>query len=104
MATLRPSELAVTLSALPGEYGGRDGWVVADEVRHRLELLGFDVTAQMVAARLRAMSRAQQPWVESRPTHIGVREYRVTSFGRSDVANQLRGVHLATPWLPVMRA
>jgi hypothetical protein len=44
--TSAPTELAITMATYPGRYS--DDWVTADEVRHRLRLLGFDCTSQFV--------------------------------------------------------
>lgn len=104
--TPKPTELAVTLAAIPGRYGDRDGWVYADEVRARLARLGFDASSQQVAAWLRKMARTECPWVEARESpHAGqiIRQYRVTRFGKTDIDNRLRGVRLETPWLPTYR-
>lgn len=102
----KPTELTITLAALPG-YGtdyGREGWVYADQVRGRLALLGFDASAQQVAAWLRKMAAAESPWIEVRENlHFPIREYRVTRYGANDVGNRLPGVRLVTPWLPTMR-
>lgn len=103
----RPSELTLTLATLPGDvgsrYGGhRDGWVYADEVRTQLRRLGFTATPQQIAAWLGRMARAECPWVEVRTSH-GIREYRVTRFGATDIFNRLPGVSARTPWLPTMR-
>lgn len=103
----RPSELALTLATLPGDgasrYGGhRDGWVYADEVRTQLRRLGFTATPQQIAAWLGRMARVECPWVEVRTSH-GIREYRVTRFGATDIFNRLPGVSARTPWLPTMR-
>lgn len=94
----RPSELAITLAALPGGFGSREGWMYADEVRGRLGLLGFAPTAQQVAAWLGRMSRVDAPWVEVRE-HYGFKQYRVTRFGRTDIANRIPACRPYTPWL-----
>lgn len=103
--TTRPSELAVTIAALPGRYGERDGWVSADEVRGRLALLGFVCTAQQVAGTLRRMARVDCPWIETRPGRYDgwPTEYRVTQYARTDMSNRLPGVMLQAPWLPTYR-
>lgn len=96
---MKPTELAITLATLPGNYYSADGWVSADEVRTRLKLLGFDATAQQTAAWLRRMALAESPWVECRPQPWGIREYRVTQCGANDVDNRLPGLTLCLPWL-----
>lgn len=95
--TGRPSELAITLATLPGRYGSEDGWQAADQVRHRLGLLGFDATAQQVAAWLGRMARADAPWVERRTVDGHYGEYRVTQWGSNDLDNRLR-LSVDTPW------
>jgi hypothetical protein len=94
----RPSELALTLAALPGRYATSDGWVYADQVRFQLARLGFGASTQQVAAWLGAMSRAEAPWVEVRDGY-GTREYRVTRFGTTDIDNRWPGVRPVAPWL-----
>lgn len=104
MSAVRPTELAITLAALPGRYGEADGWVVTDEVRHRLRLFGFDCSPQFVAAALARMARSDAPWVERRESRWGdLAEYRVTRFGRTDIDNRLASVRALTPWLPTYR-
>lgn len=102
----RPSELAITIAAMPGRYDdGREGWVVADTIRGRLVLLGFECSTQQIASALRRMARVDSPWIEVRPGRWSrPTEYRVTSFGQCDVHNRLPGVSLRTPWLPVYRS
>lgn len=87
-----PPELVVTLAAAGAPFV-TDGWLTADQVAHRLVLLGHAVSAQQAASWLGRMSRADMPWVEVRDRY-GYREYRVTRFGRTDVANRLPGVQL----------
>jgi hypothetical protein len=95
----RPSELALTIAALPGRYA-TDGWVYADNVRHSLRLIGFDLTTQQVAASLARMARTDAPWVERRKAEWhNVWEYRVTHFGLNDLENRL-SLAVSTPWLP----
>lgn len=99
----RPSELAITLAAIPSRWAPPStdgGWVFADEIRARLHLLGFDATTQQVAAWLGRMSRVQCPWIE-RCDNWGDLQYRVTRYGKTDVDNRLPGVRLHTPWLDV---
>jgi hypothetical protein len=99
---MRPSELTVTLAVLPGNRAAEfseDGWVFADDVRSRLRLFGFDVTSQAVAGMLRAMSTCDAPWIESRESAFGMKQYRVTQWGSNDVDNRLPGVRLNAPWL-----
>ena len=83
---MRPTELALTLATLPGPYSLSDGWVFADEVRGKLRLLGFEVSAQQVAAWLGTMGRAESPWIESQPYphNPRYREYRVTRQAVAD--------------------
>src|SRR4051794_18195957 len=98
----RPTQLVLTLAALPGRYRARQGWVVADEVRGRLRLLGFDVRTQQVAAWLGRMARADMPWVERHESY-GVLEYRVTRFGVTDIGNHLPHLRVDAPWIPTYR-
>ncbi len=102
----KPTVLALTLATLPGRYGdGREGWVCADEVAHRLALFGFEPSAQQVAGWLRSAINEDSPCIESRRReYVGVNEYRVTRFGKGEVDNRLgAGVRLFAPWLPTMR-
>ncbi|WP_320672363.1 hypothetical protein [Patulibacter defluvii] len=87
MAADRPSELALTLSALPSS--GHSGWITADEIAARLALLGFRRTAQQLSPLLRQMCEVECPWLERR-TSSGPWLYRVTGYGKTDVRNRLR--------------
>lgn len=87
-ATPRPSELAITVAA----YGTGREWNSADEIRGRLKLLGFDCTAQQVAAWAGRMCRVDAPWLEKREPWGGYSEYRVTRYGLTDIANRLEGL------------
>lgn len=88
MGDSKPTELAITLAALPGNYG--DLWVRANDVSHRLELLGFKYSAQQVASSLARMASVDAPWIEARTERWGnYHEYRVTSYGRTDLHNRL---------------
>lgn len=88
-AVARPTELAITLAALPNRYD-IDGWTYADNVAHRLRDLGFDVSAQRVAAWLLRMSKVDAPWVETQESPWGApRRYRVTRYGRCDIENKI---------------
>lgn len=98
---MKPTELTLTLAALPG-YGTdcREGWVYADEVRGRLRLLGFEASAQQVASWLRRMAAVDAPWVEVRENpHFPIKEYRVTRYGACDLDNRFSGVRPVVPWL-----
>lgn len=100
-----PSELAITLAALRGRYSNRDGWLTADEVRGRLQLLGFVCSPQKLVATLIRMATTDAPWVERRRAAWGdYWEYRVTRFGTTDIDNRFGGVRPVTPWLPVYRS
>jgi hypothetical protein len=99
-----PTELAITICALPGRYGEADGWTSADQVAHRLALLGFECTAQQAAAWLARMARADANLVERRQSPWGDGwHYRVTRFGKTDVENKLTSLRPLTSWLPTMR-
>lgn len=94
--TPRPTELAITLAALPRRYSRPGTWSSADEIRGRLALLGFDCTTQQVAAYLARMARADAPWVERcQDPWTGCWEYRVTNWGRNDIDNRFPGVRPA---------
>ena len=95
----KPTELAIVMAAMPerDHQTSNDGWVYADGVTHRLRRIGFTCVTQQVASWLRTMSRVQFPWVDSRPTEAGIKQYRVTQWGASDVQNKL-GITLETPW------
>lgn len=90
---MRPTELAITLAALGGVgYAADDKWYAADQVRHRLGLLGFEVSAQQTAAWLHRMSRVDAPWIEKRRSPWNDWEYRVTRWGLNDIDNRFPGV------------
>lgn len=92
----RPTELAITLAALPPDTGYADSWTDADQVRGRLKLLGFDCTTQQVGAWLARMARSDAPWVERRRDAWDSRwEYRVTRYGRTDIDNRFSAVRPA---------
>lgn len=101
----KPTELAVTIAALPGQYGANDGWVTADEVKHRLAKLGIECSGQQVTAMLKRMATTEDaPWLERRKHRLfDLWEYRVTRYGKTDVDNKLGSVRTVTPWLPTMR-
>ena len=104
---MKPSDIAVVLAAIPGTYGARDGWITSDEVRHRLEKLGFSATPQWTSARLRALAidrHDPRPLLEVRDTYFRIKEYRITEAGRKHVTEQFPGVILNTPWLPTWRS
>jgi hypothetical protein len=89
----KPTELAITIAAMGGVgYASNDGWLAADQIRHRLTLLGFHATTQQVAAWLARMARTDAPWVERRRSPWGDWEYRVTMYGRNDIDNRLPGI------------
>ncbi len=101
---MKPTPLVITMAALGDRDYGRDGWVYADEVRHRLMRLGFEVSPQQVVASLRAMSRVDAPWVEVRDNpHFPIKEYRVTRFGQCDMQNRWPWMRPVMPWLPTYR-
>lgn len=97
----KPTELAITLAALPGRYHSNEGWISSDAVRTRLKLLGFDCSSQQVAAWLKRMSEIDAPWIERRRLCWDERqwEYRVTRFGRTDIDNKLGSLRPHMPWL-----
>jgi hypothetical protein len=96
----RPTELAITIAALPGRYGASDGWVCADEVRHRLRVFGFECSSQFVAAALARMASVDAPWLERRESAWGgPAEYRVTRWARNDIDNRLTHLRLEAPWI-----
>jgi hypothetical protein len=62
-----PTDVAVTLAAMAPQRDAGSPWVSADEVRGRLQRLGFEgLTAQRLASRLRRMERMPMPPIESR--------------------------------------
>ncbi len=81
----RPTELAITLAAF---VRGTNDWRCADEIAHRLQLLGFEATAQQVAAWLRPMCECECPWFEREQTSWGPWSYRVTTYGVCDIENR----------------
>lgn len=92
---MAPTELAITLAVFTHRHSG-EGWVLADEIRGRLKLLGFDCTTQQVAAYLARMARTDAPWVERRRCRwYDQWEYRVTRYGETDIQNRLPGVWFA---------
>jgi hypothetical protein len=99
----KPTDVAVVVAALPGRYSAADGWCAADEVAFRLRALGFDATAQQIAATLGRMARGDHPWIEVRE-QWGTRAYRVTEPGRDGLHAALPAVGAHAPWLPVWRA
>lgn len=102
--SVRPSELAITVAALPASYHDREGWQSADEIRGRLALLGFDCTTQQLAAWMVGMTTCDAPWLERRRTTWGKTwEYRVTRYGTTDISNRLPFLKTYTPWLETMR-
>lgn len=103
-----PTEIAICLAAVAAAnhpFAGsarRDGWVPADAIRNRLEVLGYTASTQQIAAWLGRMARCNEPWIEHRQAW-GYREYRLTLFGKTDVHNRFPGVMIECPWLPVYR-
>jgi hypothetical protein len=97
----RPTELAITIAALPAPSGGAfGGWVYADEVRGRLRMLGFDCTGQFVAAALARMAATDAPWVERKANPLGGPwKYRVTRYGSTDIDNRMPLLRVRAPWL-----
>lgn len=87
---LRPSDFAITLICVQPHV--RDGWLYSDEVRHRLKWLGFDVSSQLVVARLKAMCKEDAPRFERRDSGFDVGQYRVTRWGCNEISNKLPGV------------
>lgn len=82
----RPSDICLTLAAV-------DSWLSGDEVRGRLERLGFeDLTAQSVAIALLRLSRMDAPPIEARrePWSGHYWEFRTTVFGRTWLGNRVR--------------
>lgn len=96
----KPSELTLTLAALPKFPHHNSGWVTADEVRGRLKLLGFHCSTQQVSAWLRRMARTDAPWVEVHDGWWSCLAYRVTFYGKTDLENKLGlRVREQMPWL-----
>lgn len=78
----------MTLAALSGE------WLTAEDVRSRLEAMGFTASAQQVSAWLRRLARLDLPPVEVRTAWWGGREYRATRWGHTWIRNLL-------PWTQI---
>jgi hypothetical protein len=91
----RPPEVILVLAGLPGQYT-RDGWKAADEVRHQLAALGFDASAQQVAAWLGRLCREELPLFERRDADrwLPWREYRVTPYGQTLLENRFPNVRV----------
>jgi hypothetical protein len=86
----RPTDDTIALAAF---LLGRD-WLAADELRHALARLGFDMpSSQWIAARLAVMSKESAPRFLRRKMHWtgGVYEYRVTSWAATGLGNQWQG-------------
>lgn len=91
----RPSDLMATLAAATLRRT-TDDWFVADEMRHRLRMLGFNVSAQQVAAQLRRLCEMDAPPVESkRESYWPTKDYRVTRFGRTWIENEFPPLRVA---------
>lgn len=82
---MKPSDICLTLAS-----NTSGGWLSADEVRGRLERLGFEgYSAQQVSAWLRRLTRMEASPVESRegPWGGGYLEFRTTMYGRTWLSN-----------------
>jgi hypothetical protein len=85
--------------ALVGFLLGGD-WLTADELRHGVKELGFRMPSiQWTVARLRSMVKEDAPRFESRRAQWGGdwSEYRVTSWARTGLSNQWKGVSSFVP-------
>lgn len=65
-------------------------WKCADDIRGMLVSLGYETTAQVVASRLRRLSREKLPTIEVRQCAYGSwNEYRVTQYGKTLLRNRI---------------
>jgi len=103
VVTCVPPDVTVAV-VLAGRVGvcTFDGWLAADEVAVQLGELGFDRSAQQLAAQLHRMSRAGL--VERRDHLARIDVYRLTEQGRDLVAARLPRLALRLPWLPAYRS
>lgn len=87
MSGARPTDDTVALAAL---LLGRE-WVCADEIRHALARLGFEMpSSQWTASHLTAMTQEDAPRFERRGD-LGWHEYRVTHWARTGLSNRWSG-------------
>lgn len=85
----KPNDDTITLVAFL--LGHR--WVMADEIRHGVKRLGFEMpSSQWVAGRLRKMARESAPRFERREAYgySAVNEYRVTGWAMTGFRNTWR--------------
>ena len=92
---MKPNDYALVIVALGYRGVVRGDWLYADEVRGGLKWLGFDVSGQLVAARLRVMCEEDAPRFERRKQWPDSREwqYRATHFAVNGLTNRWPGLH-----------
>lgn len=102
MTRTEVTELALLLCAYRPRQ--EDGWMVADEVRFGLTLLGVEARPQQVAAWLGKLARASEGYVEMResPWMGGPQQYRMTAAGFHEL-HEYWALLRHPPWLPVYR-
>jgi hypothetical protein len=96
MAGQKPSDFLVALAV--SMYGPQ--FVVADEVRGKLNGFGFHLTAQQVATTLGRLSRKELPPIEVEDRGAGCWSYRLTQWGRNEIDNKTKGLQQAMGWIP----
>lgn len=70
---------------------GAEEWRYADEIRHAIRRLGFDLpSSQWVVARLKGMTEESAPRFESR-LQYPVTVYRPTRWAANGLGNEWRG-------------
>lgn len=89
---MKPTEDTIALAAF---LLGADEWRYADEIRHAIKRLGFELpSSQWVVARLKGMTEESAPRFESQ-LRYPVTVYRPTAYASNGLANEWRGFQRA---------
>lgn len=85
---MKPTEDTIALAAF---LLGADEWRCADEIRHAIKRLGFEMpSSQWVVGRLKSMTEESAPRFESNIS-FPVMQYRPTKWAANGLAKEWRG-------------